>query len=210
MQRLADIQISDADLAAARAGDAQARAELFRQLAPPTLGIIRRLVRHSALAEDLLQDTLIAMFEHLAEYRGEAPFGAWVRSIAVSRCLMTFRSPWQRARVALESFSEDAQPWPVEPEGRTAELIDLCRRTRAALIPSCFLVFLGARLCQRRSGWHSRSDRACAGGRDPARSGQAPERALDALCCGDLCLVARVRWTDLSALAPSVLYGRTR
>jgi len=134
MQRLAEIEISQADLAAARAGDVIVRGALFRQLAPPTLGIIRRLVNHHAMAEDLLQDTLIAVFEHLADFRGEAPFGIWVRSIAVSRCLMAFRSPWHRARVALESFAEDARPWPVEPEGRTSDLIDL-ERALARLSP---------------------------------------------------------------------------
>jgi RNA polymerase sigma-70 factor (ECF subfamily) len=127
MHRLAEIEISPSELAAARAGDAAARSELFARVAAPTLGIIRRLVNHRAMADDLLQDTLIAMFEHLGDYRAEAPFGAWVRSIAVSRCLMAFRSPWQRARVALESFTEDSAPWPVEPEGRAADLIDLDR-----------------------------------------------------------------------------------
>jgi RNA polymerase sigma factor (sigma-70 family) len=134
MQRLAEIDISHADLAAARAGDVAVRAALFRQLAPPTLGIIRRLVNHHAMAEDLLQDTLMAVFEHIDDFRGEAPFGIWVRSIAVSRCLMAFRSPWHRARVALESFAEDARPWPVEPEGRTSDLIDL-ERALARLSP---------------------------------------------------------------------------
>ncbi len=134
MQRLSEIEISDAELAAARAGDVRTRGALFQKLAPPTLGLIRRLVNHSAMAEDLLQDTLIAMFDHLDDYRGEAPFGVWVRSIAVSRCLMAFRSPWHRARVAIESFAEDARPWPTEPEGRTADLIDL-ERALARLSP---------------------------------------------------------------------------
>ena len=127
MQRLSEIQVTEAELAAARAGDAVARGALFRKLAPPTFGLIRRLVSHHALAEDLLQDTLIAMFDHLADYRGEAPFGIWVRSIAVSRCLMAFRSPWHRARVAIDSFTADQHPWPVEAEGRTSDLIDLDR-----------------------------------------------------------------------------------
>jgi RNA polymerase sigma factor (sigma-70 family) len=127
MQRLADIILTESELAAARAGDMAARGALFTRLAPPTLAIIRRLVNHRALAEDLLQDTLIAMFEHLDDFRGEAPFGIWVRSIAVSRCLMSFRSPWNRARVALESFTDDQRMWPVESEGRTSDLIDLDR-----------------------------------------------------------------------------------
>ena len=39
---------------------------------------------------------------------------------------MAFRSPWHRARVALDGFTEDHR-LPVEAEGRTADLIDLDR-----------------------------------------------------------------------------------
>jgi RNA polymerase sigma factor (sigma-70 family) len=127
MVRLAEIEVTEAELAAARAGDMAARGALFLRVATPALALIRRLVRHGALADDLLQDTLMAMYEHLDEYRGEAPFGIWVRSIAVSRCLMVFRSPWHRARVALETFTEHQLPLPVEADGRTADLIDLDR-----------------------------------------------------------------------------------
>ena len=127
MQRLSEIQVSADELAAARAGDVTVRGELFQRVAPATLAIIRRLVTQRAMAEDLLQDTLIMMFEHLDDYRGEAPFGVWVRSIAVSRCLMAFRSPWHRARVALESWTEESWSGPAEAESRTSDLIDLDR-----------------------------------------------------------------------------------
>ena len=127
MQKLAEIEIPDDQLAAARAGDVTARRALFQRVAPATLGIIRRLVGHRSMADDLLQDTLIAMYEHLDDFRGEAPFGIWVRKIAVSRCLMAFRSPWHRARVALESWTEDAWAGPADSEARTSDLIDLDR-----------------------------------------------------------------------------------
>jgi RNA polymerase sigma-70 factor (ECF subfamily) len=126
MQRLTEIQLSDQELGAALAGDREARRALFERVAPGALAIIRRLVRHPAMADDLLQDTMIAMFEHLPDFRGEAPFGAWVRSIAVSRCLMSFRSPWQRARVALEAWTEDGRA-AAESDSRTSDLIDLDR-----------------------------------------------------------------------------------
>src|SRR5688572_23631302 len=126
MQKLAEIDVPPDALAAARAGDVQARRALFERVAPATLAIIRRLVAQRAMAEDLLQDTLIAMFEHLGDFRGEAPFGIWVRRIAVSRCLMAFRSPWHRARVALEAWTEDSGA-AQESTSRTSDLIDLDR-----------------------------------------------------------------------------------
>lgn len=126
MQKLADITLTPDELAKARAGDAAARRMLFDKVAAPTLAIVRRLVRHAALADDLTQDTLIAMYEHLDDFRGEAPFGVWVRSIAVSRCLMAFRSPWHRARVALDGWL-DSGAAPVESDSRSSDLIDLDR-----------------------------------------------------------------------------------
>jgi RNA polymerase sigma factor (sigma-70 family) len=132
MPRLAEIEVSADELAAARAGEVAARRVLFDRVAPGALAIIRRLVRHKAQAEDLLQDTLIAMFEHLAEFRGEAPFGAWVRRIAVSRCLMSFRSPWHRARVTLDTWMEsgDASSFvmsAIESGPPASDLIDVDR-----------------------------------------------------------------------------------
>jgi RNA polymerase sigma factor (sigma-70 family) len=127
MHRFAEIDVSAEELARAREGEPAARRLLFDRVAPAVLRIVRRLVGQRALAEDLVQDTLISMFEHLDDFRGEAPFGAWVRRIAVSRCLMAFRSPWHRARVALDTWLEAGGTPPVEPDGRTADLIDLDR-----------------------------------------------------------------------------------
>lgn len=78
-----------------------ARGRLYGELAPATFGLIRRIVGTRALAEDLFQETLMTVFEQLDTFRGEAPLGAWVRQIAVSRCLMYLRSPWHRARLDL-------------------------------------------------------------------------------------------------------------
>lgn len=127
MQRLAEIEVSADELTAARGGDASARRVLFDKVAPATLGIIRRIVRQKAMAEDLLHDTLIVMFEHLPEFRGEAPFGAWVRRIAISRCLMAFRSPWHRARLTLDAWMESGTVGAAESEARDSDLIDLDR-----------------------------------------------------------------------------------
>jgi RNA polymerase sigma-70 factor (ECF subfamily) len=62
-----------------------------------------------ALAEDLFQDTMMTVFERLGGFRGEAPLGAWVRRIAVTKCLMYLRSPWHRARLAIDR-PDDAAP----------------------------------------------------------------------------------------------------
>ena len=104
--RLADIDVAADVLARARQGDQCAQAAVYAAVAPAAFGLIRRLAGDRSLAEDLFQDTMMAVFQGLENFRGEAPMGAWVRRIAVSKCLMHLRSPWHRARVRLRSELE--------------------------------------------------------------------------------------------------------
>ena len=105
---MADIPIPEELIAQARAGDEAAQAGIYRALAPAVFSLVRRLVGNKAVAEDLFQDTMLAMFQRLGDFRGEAPLGAWVRQIAVTRCLMYLRSPWHRARLQWDADDPDA------------------------------------------------------------------------------------------------------
>jgi RNA polymerase sigma-70 factor (ECF subfamily) len=89
-------------LSRARRGDEHAEAEIYAAVAPATFALIRRLVGGGAQAEDVFQDTMMTFYERLSTFRAEAPIGAWVRQIAISKCFMYLRSPWQRARLQLE------------------------------------------------------------------------------------------------------------
>ncbi|HXS27147.1 MAG TPA: RNA polymerase sigma factor [Steroidobacteraceae bacterium] len=106
MAKLADIDVPEGLIASAREGTESACARLYTALAPSTFGLIRRLVGARAVAEDLFQDTMMTVYERLHDYRGEGPFGAWVRRIAVSKCLMYLRSPWHRARIEIAGSGE--------------------------------------------------------------------------------------------------------
>ena len=100
MGRLTDIEADPALLRRAGAGETAAQELLYRLLAGPAFSLTRRLVPDRAAAEDLFQDALMQVFAKLPHFRGDAPFGAWVRQILVRCCLMHLRSPWQRARLA--------------------------------------------------------------------------------------------------------------
>lgn len=137
MRRLGDIVVDEALLEDARAGGEPAQRALYETLAPATASLIRRLVGHRALAEDIFQDTMMIFFERLPEFRREAPLGAWLRRIAVTRCLMYLRSPWQRARLCLEPVDcgVAAEVAALITPGYTGELIDL-ERALATLTPT--------------------------------------------------------------------------
>jgi len=105
--RLVEIQLPADLIARACAADECAQAAVYGAVAPGAFALIRRLSGNRALAEDLFQETMLALFQSLSAYRGEAPLGAWVRQIAVSKCLMYLRSPWHRARLRLSSDDAD-------------------------------------------------------------------------------------------------------
>lgn len=109
MSALSDIELDPPVLALAAAGDPAAQAQVYQRLAAPAFALTRRLVPDRAAAEDLFQDGLMQVFARLAQFRGEAPFGAWVRQILVRTCLMHLRSPWQRARLAWHGTDDEAE-----------------------------------------------------------------------------------------------------
>lgn len=128
---MCEIDLPEDLLARARAGQTQAHAEIYRALAPATFGLIRRLVASRAVAEDLFQDTMMTVLEQLPAFRGECPFGGWVRRIAISKCLMYLRSPWQRARLQFD-VAGDAEATPEHTAAPpAAEAIDLERALRS-------------------------------------------------------------------------------
>jgi RNA polymerase sigma factor (sigma-70 family) len=107
MARLTELAPDPELLRSVAGGDLQAQASLYRQLAPGVFALIRRLIRDRAAAEDLFQDSLLAVLEHAGEFRGDGPFGAWVRRIVLSRCFVYLRSPWQRARLMLHEADDE-------------------------------------------------------------------------------------------------------
>ena len=137
MTRLVDTAVPDEVLARACLGDESAREAIYRMLAPAALTFIRRMVGQRALAEDIFQDTMVALYERLPQFRREAPLGAWLRQIALNRCLMYLRSPWHRARMRLEAseLAGSCATNMLTVPGYRGESIDL-ERALGALAPT--------------------------------------------------------------------------
>jgi RNA polymerase sigma-70 factor (ECF subfamily) len=82
-------------------GDAVAHAALLRALAPLLRSFYRRRLRGADDdAEDLVQETLIAVHTRRASYDRERPFTAWLYAIARYRMIDHFRR--QRLSVPIE------------------------------------------------------------------------------------------------------------
>jgi RNA polymerase sigma-70 factor, ECF subfamily len=75
---------TDAELiAACVAGDVAAQRLLFRREYPRVNATVFRIVGSSRDADDLVQETFIAVFRGLARFRGEAKLATWIDRIAV-------------------------------------------------------------------------------------------------------------------------------
>ena len=79
--------IDEALLAACRRGESASQHQLYQKLAYLLMGVCLRYCPNRAEAEDALQNTFVKIFTRLDQYRGQGPFEAWARRIAVTTSL---------------------------------------------------------------------------------------------------------------------------
>lgn len=108
MSQFAGIQVSAEVIRAAAGGSVAAHEAIYRACGRPVYTLIRRLIPHAAVADDLLQDVFVEILRNAGSYSGAGSFAGWVRSIAVTKCLMHLRSPWNRSLLWLDAQDEDA------------------------------------------------------------------------------------------------------
>jgi len=110
MSHFQGIEVPVEVVRAAQAGDARAHETIYRVCRRPIYTLIRRLVVRTAIADELFQETFVEVLRNIGAYSGEGAFGGWVRSIAVSKCLMYLRSPWHRSLLYLDQDDEATVP----------------------------------------------------------------------------------------------------
>jgi RNA polymerase sigma factor (sigma-70 family) len=115
------------------AGDASALADLYRCYGARVYTLALRMLGSRDAAQDILHDVFVALPGALPQYRGDAPFWAWLRRVAVTRVLMRLRA--ERSRPQLVSWSEDAGAvdWPDPVAAGATERLLLARDLDAAL-----------------------------------------------------------------------------
>ena len=105
-------QHSDAELIRAIArGDERAFARLYDLHSPILLGLLIRILKDRAEAEDTLQEVFLQIWQRASDFdeaRGR-PF-TWFVTIARSRAIDRLRSQKSRDRVALETALSDVVP----------------------------------------------------------------------------------------------------
>ncbi|GMU65653.1 MAG: hypothetical protein AMXMBFR36_19270 [Acidobacteriota bacterium] len=126
------------------AGEPELFELLMRRYNQRLYRVVRGVVDDDTEAEDVLQDTWVRAFEHLAGFRGEASIPTWVARIALHEAWARMRK--KRRFVALEPQREEtlAAAAGEDPEeaAATGELRTALERAVTALRPHERTVFL--------------------------------------------------------------------
>ncbi len=115
-------------VALAAAGGRAAFGELVRRHGSAVRGLLRRMGAQGALADDLAQDSFLAAFEQIGEFRGEGTFQAWVKRIAARLYVKRWRKDARAAAMVPPPETPDAAGL---GEGGAADRIDLDEALRA-------------------------------------------------------------------------------
>jgi RNA polymerase sigma-70 factor (ECF subfamily) len=78
-------------LAKARAGDAAAFNDLITRYSRKIYRLAKHITQNDEDAEDVLQETFLKAYEHLADFHGQSKFYTWIVRIAVNESLMKLR-----------------------------------------------------------------------------------------------------------------------
>jgi RNA polymerase sigma-70 factor (ECF subfamily) len=120
--------LPDADVARlAQQGREAAFRELVRRYERPVFSLVFRMVRDSATAEDLAQDTFIKVLNHIDKYRPEFKFSSWLFKIANNVAIDHLR------RRQLDTISMDGSPNAATAADVEATSFDIADKSESAL-----------------------------------------------------------------------------
>jgi RNA polymerase sigma-70 factor, ECF subfamily len=100
------------------AGEDTAYRECYEQHAPKLMRILVRMLRNQAAAEEVLQDTFVAAFRGIAQFRGEVSLLGWLTRIAVNRAYNAIRGESRRTKNMPRSYDDVAPGFGSQVESR--------------------------------------------------------------------------------------------
>jgi RNA polymerase sigma-70 factor, ECF subfamily len=144
---------NDLDLVhATQNGNISAFEQLVARYDRKLLRIAEHITRNREDSQDVVQDTFLKAFQHLAEFREHSQFSTWLFRITVNQALMKIRKRRTTKEVSLDEdfqVAEDMLPrevpdWAPNPEElyRASELQEILIKTLDELKPILRTVFV--------------------------------------------------------------------
>jgi RNA polymerase sigma-70 factor (ECF subfamily) len=109
-------------IAQAKAGNAEAWGELYREYAPAIFRFCRRALPTREDAEDATMDIFIKVRQKLSQYDASRPFSAWLYAVAANHCWDVLRR--RKLRQDLETGEVETMPLEHSDPGQLDRLIE--------------------------------------------------------------------------------------
>lgn len=65
--------------------------------------VSKRIVKDSAVAEDVMQESFLSAFTKLETFKGEVSFGAWLKRIVINNSIQEYRKQLKRQEVDISN-----------------------------------------------------------------------------------------------------------
>lgn len=83
------------------AGNRAAQVEVYNRYYKGMYNVSLRIVKDSAVAEDVMQESFLSAFTKLDTFRGEVSFGAWLKRIVVNNSIHQYNKQLKRQEIEL-------------------------------------------------------------------------------------------------------------
>jgi RNA polymerase sigma-70 factor (ECF subfamily) len=121
----------------ARRGDMDACAAIYRRYGTACFNLALRILGERAAAEDVVQEVFLKMMNTLAGFRGDAPFGVWLKRMTANATIDALRATQRFADEDPEALFASMASRATEAEARVDAWTLLMRippRARAVLV----------------------------------------------------------------------------
>src|SRR5438067_12408382 len=126
---------SEAQIDAARTGDPEALASLYRTHGAVLYRLAYRLTGTPQDAEDVVHDVFVGLPEALGRYEERGSFASWLKRVTARVALMRLRRGKRRREVALDNAARQAEPFATaERDGLQAAVDTLPDHLRSVLV----------------------------------------------------------------------------
>ena len=83
-------------------GTQSAQLEVYNRYYKAMFNTAVRIVKDSAIAEDVMQESFLSAFTKLDSFKGEVAFGAWLKRIVINNSIYQYRKQLKKNEVALD------------------------------------------------------------------------------------------------------------
>jgi RNA polymerase sigma-70 factor (ECF subfamily) len=113
------------------AGDTEAFGEIVRRWERRIYALAYGILGREDEARDAAQETFVAAFRSLPNFRGEAKVSSWLHRIAVNQCFTRQRRARVRAEASLEAAQENGRAQFASAHGSPVSLAEAGQRAEA-------------------------------------------------------------------------------